>query len=785
MRTTTLLPFLQAAVVAQYINPWNGFDIPDELPPLTSIGRRQQSSEPCGQIAESLAAQNTSQSPSVSAQLAYECLQSVPVDVEGDVLQIQQLKEYLQFQSTLAYLKTGSEGQIESYDILGQLDVLAEGVGNGTFESEYDVQLSIRKLLDGAGDFHLFRYADITRIFQIPALHLLVQSISSFKASPVISVNGKNASQYVETYSSVGNPYHDVDARYNVALDNPARRAYYNGTIAQFSTGYIYDGGTTTLTFANGSVANTRNVAFVGTQYNFTNVTDGTSFFDTFCRGLPAPTVPAPEDPVPTESQEPIETTEVNTATPTATSLPVPTLVGYPKPEVIANSKVVAGYILDSNYSNVAVLVFPSMDTKLNFSDGQEAVRSFLHTSVQQGKKKLVVDLRGNGEPYGGARYRAHEAFQDYSAALADVAANQTTQSDEDDVSDGGTSTSFLWSNILDANQEPYTSFKDYYGPDELQNDTFTSVRRYNFSRTPGGHPSPVNLTGYGVIPASTQPFMAENIVIVQDGLCGSTCAIFAELMREQGKVQTIAIGGRPMTGPMQGVGRSKGSQVLNFAVLLSAANDTVNINAALESGRTFDSSTAVGRLLMADQVVTRVARGDASAPLLGSVNSLNNLREGDETNTPLEFVYVAADCKLFYTRETWSDPRAMWKRVVDVQWRGGKCVDGSTGDSTAIGVIDQKGKNTTSPGKNNTVPPIQSNLGATLDSGTNSLVFVVAVTVLSLMLCGATSLERRHIQRRWKTPKTAKKHFDDQARNGGNDRSSVAAAASPKSMHR
>ena len=149
MRTVTILTFLQAIAVAQYIYPWNGFDIPDELPPLTSINRRQQSGEPCGQIAESLAAQGSDKSPSVPAQLAYECLQSVPVDVEGDVLQIQQLKEYLQFQSTLTYLKAGSKGQIEPYDILGQLDVLAEEVGNGTFDSEYDVQLSIRKLLDG------------------------------------------------------------------------------------------------------------------------------------------------------------------------------------------------------------------------------------------------------------------------------------------------------------------------------------------------------------------------------------------------------------------------------------------------------------------------------------------------------------------------------------------------------------------------------------------------------------------------------------------------------------
>jgi hypothetical protein len=102
-------------------------------------------------------------------------------------------------------------------------------------------------------------------------------------------------------------------------------------------------------------------------------------------------------------------------------------------------------------------------------------------------------------------------------------------------------------------------------------------------------------------------------------------------------------------------------------------ANNTVNINAALGSAHTFDNSTATGRILMANQLVTRTTRDDAGA-LSGSVNSLNNLREGDETNTPLEFVYEAADCKLFYTRGTWSDPRALWKHAVDVQWRGGKC---------------------------------------------------------------------------------------------------------------
>lgn len=33
----------------------------------------------------------------------------------------------------------------------------------------------------------------------------------------------------------------------------------------------------------------------------------------------------------------------------------------------------------------------------------------------------------------------------------------------------------------------------------------------------------------------TTQPFKAENIVVVTDGYCASTCTIFSELMRQQG----------------------------------------------------------------------------------------------------------------------------------------------------------------------------------------------------------------------------------------------------------
>ena len=51
----------------------------------------------------------------------------------------------------------------------------------------------------------------------------------------------------------------------------------------------------------------------------------------------------------------------------------------------------------------------------------------------------------------------------------------------------------------------------------------------------------------------------------LHDGMCSSTCAIASELLKNQGAVRTIAVGGRPQEGPMQGVGGTKGAQVFSW----------------------------------------------------------------------------------------------------------------------------------------------------------------------------------------------------------------------------
>lgn len=202
-----------------------------------------------------------------------------------------------------------------------------------------------------------------------------------------------------------------------------------------------------------------------------------------------------------------------------------------------------------------------------------------------------------------------------------------------------------------------------------------------------------MSLTGYNELPVPSQPFQAENIVIIQDGFCGSTCAIFSELMREQGKVQTIMLGGRPLNAPSQGVGGSKGAQVLRLDDLWDFAERTLKTAEVLDGewvAAKLHDTTAVGRIYQATQIYKRTTHIPGTR-LQGGINSLNNFREGDATETPLEFIYDAADCRLFYTKETFLSPMPLWKQAIDAKWGKGTCVPGSMGHETAIGVVNNQ----------------------------------------------------------------------------------------------
>ena len=83
-----------------------------------------------------------------------------------------------------------------------------------------------------------------------------------------------------------------------------------------------------------------------------------------------------------------------------------------------------------------------------------------------------------------------------------------------------------------------FSTFKDLAGPDRIYGDNFMATTRANLSdllMTSG-----FSVYGYGDLPSiPTAAFTAENIVMLLDGGCGSTCAIFAEFMKSQGGVRS------------------------------------------------------------------------------------------------------------------------------------------------------------------------------------------------------------------------------------------------------
>ncbi len=127
------------------------------------------------------------------------------------------------------------------------------------------------------------------------------------------------------------------------------------------------------------------------------------------------------------------------------------------------------------------------------------------------------------------------------------------------------------------------SSWNDFFGPVQHHGSNFTNSRRYNFSSPNDGLGEPV----YGFqndTKPQPQTFESSNIVILTDGFCGSTCAIFSELMKTQGDVQSIAVGTQA---------RSHGTApVTNLLQVVESSTAQCRVSAARKDPMTSPSPT-------------------------------------------------------------------------------------------------------------------------------------------------------------------------------------------------
>ncbi|KAK5574253.1 hypothetical protein LTR43_000536 [Exophiala xenobiotica] len=674
----------------------------------------------------------------IPADLAYQCLKSVPNYQEPAIRLIDSLRTYLEFQSTIEYLQDPPSGFLfPAVDLYGELDKIRENVFGEQYESEYDMQLEITALLNTARDGHLSWQADLLGAFtflrgggsnlglvsvsedgiESPQAYLAsdlvannvgltkVQPVTVYTPSPVESIDGMDVVTFLLKQSMVGLSQ-DPDALWNQNFFQIGNRGTRN-----FVAPIYYPGPVTNVTFCNGSTHQITNVARV--NFPLDGIATGEEAYAAFCPGALASASASASATAAASSDA------LSTAIASSTEAPPssPTIPLYPYPAIKHSANSVAGYYLnDTGYTDVAVLQVQNFEAAdedpLTYSmEFQAVVQKFLNAAVKTGRRKLIIDLQGNPgghvdlgtdlfaqlfpsiPPNSKSNMRDHLGFWILGnvASSNATAATKTSDGGEDELVSELTYMPLSYQSVVTDNLKDFSDFNDFYGPNELYGGNFSSFFQNNYTDS-----SASDFDGTGIIVTGTnnrtnfrQPFAAQDIVVIYDGYCASTCTVVSEYLKSLAGVQFIALGGRPQSGPMQAVGGVKGTQVFQFVPNLYQWLDLwespENNLLGLANGTIWDNFT-LDPILRSQVGVTDAGTG-------GGVNGRNHFRFGDESETPLQFVYEAADCRMWWTREMLYDPVFLWKRVASMafterkgtQFNSKYCVQGSTGHPTSI----------------------------------------------------------------------------------------------------
>ncbi|KAI0154703.1 hypothetical protein GGR57DRAFT_108951 [Xylariaceae sp. FL1272] len=654
--------------------------------------------------------------PTMAASQAYECLKSVPLHKEPAIRLLDELKPFLEWQSDQTYLKDPPpEYPYPPVDIFGELEIIRSNIENDKYNGELEWQEELYRAIAGKPhNGHLAYHPDLLTVpFEwvrpwtlvsvsedgsaLPVIKVLEDVLSpSDTSSHVVEINGLDAAEFIEGRVAESSNSQDPDAGYNAMFFSQANKAELKAN-GYFEGGgrerFFYPGNTTALTFANGTTVVKPNLArFHFGPYDWHNVEDAETMHKEFCRGAyytsssrrSAPTLGStrrmatrrnsiksiknfPELRTPLVSRQ-AETNRIE---------------GYPEPVLISDDQVVSGYFIDElGFEDVAVLVMLSFDSY--FLSFQEAVQEFFAQAVEAGKTKLVIDVQANGggtilQGYdtfrqifpdivqdGPTRWRSTSTFNALSEAISPPCANYTPKVDYQDL-DYACTTVNNWRNDLNDTNGRFTSFADKFGPINANGDNYTNYMQWDpANKVLTQQAFETDITGYGRRTNFTRPFGGpENIVLLYDGYCASTCTIFSQFMKHNAGVKSISMGGRPQAGLIQGVGGVKGAQVYplrqitNLAGLARQYTQNPHILQELEQ--------------LDDTYVS--SRSPYQIPVVNVRDAV--LPNEIENGVPTQFITELADCRLYWTEPMIKNTGEIWKAAAKAAFKGGECAAG------------------------------------------------------------------------------------------------------------
>ncbi|SMQ54641.1 unnamed protein product [Zymoseptoria tritici ST99CH_3D7] len=642
----------------------------------------RQSSNACAQL--EAAAMKAGKSQEVPAALAYECLMSVPMHKEMDLFFIKTLMPYLDFHADMQWLKSPPEEYAQKVkgpvDVVGCINSVKEAVERDAYTSEYLFSLDLETCFMNAQDEHFGYLFDMAGgLLQFGRTKSLVSASpdgkspvapyiysdidavinhnQTFKPSPIVKINDKDAAQFLEDYSH-GAPFQDPDAAWNILFANPKVDGVFTFGLPKAAW---YPGPTTTYEFANGSKYVDQTKAYI-TQTFKPNATvhTGEDFWQqhiTWQYGNSETCYGAISVYDYGNCLRPTANTTKPPSTPvTSGGGPVKPPDAYPMPVVSLNNSNTWGFFPDGEATrDVAVLVITEMHDVNNNHFDHDSLTRFLNEFYQKAsaakRNKLVIDLSSNlggydfaslltylyggEEPIYGGNTQATEA----RSLIAEEYGYSIDNSPPGSLHFINPILEYNYHHNLQLNGQNFTSAKQKFSP---------------VSRGPNGASfTPYWRTSYKPLELSKSPFTPENTIILTDGIVGSAAAALAEVLILQANVRTVAIGGRPSNNPMQAVGGTRSYGLMAFS------------NVFTETGAIFIE----GKLHTPEWYNKTVLAQLNSLPLIRSkANGLClqlSQDPRDPQGIPMQYRYQPADVRIPFTWENVLHFEARWRDAV------------------------------------------------------------------------------------------------------------------------
>ncbi|CAG9992115.1 unnamed protein product [Clonostachys byssicola] len=671
------------------------------------------------------------------AQKAFECINSVPLDVNASITTIELLKRYYEFDTTIPYLKDPPKSyQSLPVDVMGRLDQVVQSLSEGKYKSTYEMEVAIKQIFITAREGHMKYNGGVLGVLPDGLISVSADGkslpevyasndvlLNKNNISPIVEINNQTVFDYLRNYIETKAPTALIEshADWNAIMyssqvlfgiiGSGSSLSYYP---TLFQSTSIYNGPSITVRFANGTTSEWLYQATSSWNLLRQNLTSPIAIFDARVYSTKLSSRAEDEDETSTTTTRvgSRATTSAQSSAPTSTGAQFVPVIGYPKDPVVKQENFtsggfVSGYLLKND--SVGVLSLPSFSTASSSpgsADSQsfsDAVAEFIREAKDAGMKKIVIDLSGNTGgtfllgfntfrqffpdtlPTLSFRARSTPSLRTIGKIVTEVLSDENAPSDiYSQFTAPGRAASLNTLHTMKPNGESWASYTEFSGPRTIHGDNFTQTGRYNLSDPAwaSGVDMGPYLAGYGTNKLSyEQPWKGEDITLLLDGWCASTCTLFAELMKTDGGVKSVVVGGIPQYGPMQGVCGTRGSNILPHTFFSSAIDAIISLMKYADTSIKGGTAAILQGLNLTSSDIRSLPAPLRNSPTKifdSSVNALDEIR-ASSPDSPLAFTYEAANCRIFWTGDMIRDLTQLWRAVA--KYSSGDtsvCVEGS-----------------------------------------------------------------------------------------------------------